>query len=415
MSIKYLVFDVGLYCEQANALAEGGKNYVRYFTPWFDKDPHYLDFAPGKGFEYLEKVLYFEDNIDWADAIVFWDVAGNALCHYLRKTLPQKPIWGAGLGERLENDRVMLKEWCKQFGLPVNKYHVCHGVLELKDHIKKNPNKYVKINIFRGDMESFYAKDYESIEMVLDHFESAFGPHKEEYDFIVEDPIETDVEIGVDTFFNGKDYLEPYFIGYEYHKNLYVAHVTDELPVPLEETLSAFAPLFQKMGYRGALSTEEKVVSEKEHYFLDACMRLPNPLSALYPVMIENWSEVVYKVSKGEYVELDIKHKYVGAYALNSINADKQYIEVNIDKKYRDQIRYQSVCGRKDKCNYSLPGWPIVAILVAGGDSVDEVLGKLKESSKHIDCHGLEKDGLNGIDVIKEVIEKGKKVGIPFE
>lgn len=416
-NLTYLVMDCGLYCEQANALADGGKNRVLYFTPWWSKDPHYADYVIGKGFEYLEKILYFEDYIPIADCIVFFDVSGNAQCNYLRNTLPNKSIWGAGLGERLENDRLMLKKWCEQFNLPVNKYKVVTGITALKNYLKVNPNKYVKINIFRGDMESFYAKDYTSVEMKLIQIECAFGPHKEEYDFIVEDPIKTDVEVGFDGFFNGREFIEPYFIGYEYHKNLYVAHVTDELPVPIEETLTAFQPLFTKMNYRGAMSTEEKIVSEKEHYFLDACMRLPNPLSALYsnPDIIRNWPEVVEKVGRGQDVELDIEYKYVGAYGLTSLDADKQYLNITIDPKYRNDIRYQMVAGRKDGSNYSVPGWPIVAILTAGGNSVDEVLTKLKSQVDHVEAISIEKDEINAIDVIKDVIKKGESVGIPFK
>lgn len=410
--MNYLVFDTGLYVQQANELARGG-NKVRYYTPWII---HYKDFVLGKGFENIEKVLYFEDHIDWADCIVFFSVVGNAQCHYLRKTLNGKSVFGAGLGERLENDRVLLKQWCKKLGLMVNNYHVCKGVTELKKHLKENPDRYVKINIFRGDMESFYAKDYESIEMVLDQIEMAFGPHKEEYDFIVEEPIKTDVEVGFDGFFNGIEYIKPYFVGYEYHKNLYMAHVTDELPEPLEETLLAFQPLFTKMGYRGAISTEEKIVSKEEHYFLDACMRLPNPLSALYPVMINNWSDAVYKIGKGEDVELDVKYKYLGAYGLSSPAAEKVYVKVDIDQKYKDNIRYQMVCGRKDGAVYTIPGhnWSFVAVLVAGGNSVDEVLTKLKESADHVDSYNIDKEGINSIDIIKDVIKQGEKVGIPF-
>ncbi len=416
MSITYLVFDCGLYCSQANALAEGGKNKVYYYTPWTSKDPHYKDYIIGKGFEHLEKVLYFEDYIDRADCIVFFDVHGNSLCNYLRKLYPKKSIWGAGLGERLENDRVALKEWCASFGLPVNKYEVIRGVVKLRSYLQKNKNKYVKINIFRGDMESFYAKEYDSVEMVLDSIEDALGPHKEEYDFIVEEAVETEVEIGVDTIFNGTDYIGG-FCGYELHKNLYMAHVWNDLsdlPSSMEETLSAFQPLFQKMNYRGAMSTEEKVVSPSEHYFLDACMRLPNPLSALYPVMIENWAEVVYKVGLGQPVELDIKYKYVGAFALTSNYCDKNYVKVDIDPKHRDDVRYQMVCGRKDHV-YTVPGWSIAGIVIAGGGSVDEVLSKLKENVQYIEGHGIDKDPIHGIDMIKEVIEKGKKVGIPFK
>jgi hypothetical protein len=314
----------------------------------------------------------------------------------------------------LENDRVLLKEWCAALGLDVNPYIVIKGVDKLKEHLKSNKDKYVKINIFRGDMESFHSPDYESIESVLDELAVTLGSDKNEYDFIVEDKIDTDVEVGADVIFNGTDFLSPMFCGYELHKNLYVAHVTENLPKPLKETLDAFTPLLTKMGYRGAFSTEEKVVSAKEHYFIDACMRLPNPLSALYPVAIKNWADVVYQTGLGNDVDLEIKHKYVGAFGLTSLAAKDSYVKVNIKKGYEDKVRYQMVTGRGDK-NYAVPGWEVVAILVAGGNSVDEVLDGLREAANGVDAHFLDKDPLEGINMIKSVIAKGEKVGITFK
>ena len=410
---KFVVIDKGLYVHQSEALAEGGKNKVFYHTPWETKDPQYRDFIVGKGFGHLQKVLYPEDHFESADCIVFFDVASNSLCNFLRKIYPSKSIWGAGLGERLENDRVLLKEWCAELGLPVNKYEVVKGVTKLREHLKANKDKYVKVNIFRGDMESFHSPDYDSIESVLDELAVTLGSDKEEYDFIVEDKIDTDVEAGADVIFNGTEFLKPMFCGYELHKNLYVAHVTEELPAPLMETLDAFTPLLSKMNYRGALSTEEKVVTAKKHYFIDACMRLPNPLSALYPVMINNWSEVVYRTGLGESVDLDVKYKYVGAFGLSSIAAEKSYVKVNIKKGHDSDVRLQMCTGRSDKV-YAVPGWPVIAILVAGGNSVDEVLSKLKDNAKYVDAHFIDKDPLEGIDVIKSLIEKGKGVGIDF-
>ena len=409
----FLVMDMGLYPQIADAMSDEGKNRVLYHTPYETKDPHFKDFVVGKGFGHLEKVLYPEDYYASADCIAFMDVSGNSLCNFLRKIYPSKSIWGSGLGERLENDRVLLKEWCAELGLPVNKYVVVKGVKALREHLKVNKDKYVKINIFRGDMESFHSPDYDSIESVLDALTVTLGSDQDEYDFIVEDKIDTEVEVGADVIFNGTEFLSPMFCGYELHKNLYVAHVTDEMPKPLMETLDAFTPLLQKMQYRGAFSTEEKVVSAKEHYFIDACMRLPNPLSALYPVAIKNWADVVYNTGKGLYTELDIKHKYVGAFGLSSLAAKDSYVKVNIKKGYEDKVRYQMVTGRGDK-NYAVPGWEVVAILVAGGNSVDEVLDGLREASEGVDAHFLDKDPISGIDMIKEVIEKGKKVGINF-
>ena len=411
--MKYLVMDKGLYVHQAEALSDDGKNTVLYHTPYETKDPHYRDFVIGKGFGHLKKVLYPEDYFESADCIVFFDVSGNSLCNFLRKIYPKKSIWGAGLGERLENDRVLLKEWCAELGLPVNKYEVVKGIANLREHLKKNKDKYVKVNIFRGDMESFHSPDYDSIESVLDELAVTLGSDQNEYDFIVEDKIDTEIEVGADVIFNGTEFLRPMFAGYELHKNLYVAHVTDDVPEPLMETLDAFTPLLSKMNYRGALSTEEKIISAEKHYFIDACMRLPNPLSALYPVMIKNWSEVVYNTGLGKYTELDISHKYVGAFGLSSLAAKESYVKVNIKPGHEDDVRYQMVTGRGEK-NYAVPGWEVVAILVAGGNSVDEVLNKLKENARHVDAHFLDKDPLEGIDVIKSLIEKGKEVGINF-
>ena len=414
--MKYLVYDTGLFCEQANALWQKEGDTVWFYSPYINKEPKSADGLIGKNFEHLTKVFYFEDYVEKADCIVFFDVLGNDRCNSLRKQYPNKSIWGAGLGERLENDRILLKEWCKELELQVSPYIEIKGLKNLEEHLKTHKNKYVKINIFRGDTESFFAKDFEYVKMEINRNRFALGPNEEEFSFIVEDEIKSDVEVGVDTIFNGTEYVGG-FMGYELHKNLYVAKqfkTIEELPISLYETMDSFKPLFAKMNYRGAFSTEEKIVDKEHNYFIDACCRLPNPLSALYPVMIENWAEVVYKVGKGEAVELDIKHKYVGAFGLSSLAAKDNYVKVEIDPKYRDKVRYQMVCGGKNG-NYSCPGWEVVAILVAGGDSVDEVLEGLKEASKGVDAHFLDKDPLEGIHMIKDVIKKGKSVGIEFD
>ena len=62
--IKFLVYDFGLYVHQAEALADGGKNRVKYYTPWPGREPHYKDYCIGKNFGHLEKELYFEKFID---------------------------------------------------------------------------------------------------------------------------------------------------------------------------------------------------------------------------------------------------------------------------------------------------------------------------------------------------------------
>lgn len=411
--MNYLVEDpTGLFVEQANGLAAGGKNKVKYWTMW-ESAQKFEWFAIGKGFDYLEKERYPQDWYDWADCIVNFGVTGQGQITHLRKVYPKKSIFGSGKCSKIEHDRWGLKKIIRDVGLPVNKTEKIIGVAELRKHLTKNKDKYVKINIDRGDVESFYAKDIDSVDLKLDELASMLGPFKEKYEFIVEDAIHTDVEIGYDGFFNGNDYLKPYFYGYEYKKQLYVARVSDTLPKQLQETLDAFKPVLQKLDYRAGISTEEKIVSKSEHYFLDITCRLPSPLSALYQEYILNWPEVVYKIGLKQPVKLDIKHKYLASLPLGSEHANTNWVELDIDKKDRDHIKFVSAC-KNDGKYYAVKGYSEIVVVIAGGDTVDEVLGIIKKYADRVDADGLDKKSVFGIDHIKDIIEDGKKLGLSF-
>lgn len=411
--MNYIVEDpTGLFVEQANGLANGGKNKVKYWTMW-ESAQKFEWYAIGKGFDFLEKERYPQDWYNWADCIVNFGVTGQGQITHLREVYPEKSIFGSGKCSKIEHDRWGLKKIIRDIGLSVNKTEKIIGVTELRKYLTKNKDKYVKINIDRGDVESFYAKDIDSVDLKLDELSSMLGPFKEKYEFIVEDAIHTECEVGFDGFFNGIDYLKPYIYGYEYRKQLYVARVSDTLPKQIQETLDAFKPVLKKLDYRAGISTEEKIVSKTEHYFLDLTARLPSPLSALYPSYINNWSEVVYKIGCKLPVKLDIKYKYLASLPLGSNHADKNWIELNIDKKDRDHIKFVSAC-KNDGKYYAVKGYSEVVVIIAGGDSVDEVLGILKKYADRIDADGLDKKSVFGIDHIKDIIKEGEKLGISF-
>lgn len=406
--MKFLVTDPsGIFTAHANGLAKGG-NEVKFHTTFNYK---YSDFAKGKDYDNLDKTMYFWDHIKWSDAIVNFDVRNQDLIGFLREHFPDKSIFGSGKGGKLEDDRLMLKKFVESMGLPVQKYQVVKGITALREYLKKHKKVYVKINIFRDDCESFYSPDYQTIESEVDAIADGLGAHKEQYDFIVEDAIETDAEIGFDGFFNGENYLMPFLIGYEWHKNLYIGKVVEELPPCLEETMEKFVPLLKKLNYRGALSTEEKIVSQEEHYLLDFCARLASPFTALYTEFISNWPEVVYGVGKGEDVVPEFTYKYVGAFALKSQKANEMYLKVNI--KDESKVKMFMPMGSKYG-NYAVKGEDHVAVIIAGGNSPKEVVEEIKKRAQLVDANGIDHEALNGVDKIFEVIESGSKVGIEF-
>lgn len=406
--MNYLVLDPsGLFMEHANGLAKGGHK-VKFWTQF---NYQFRDFSIGLNYGELEKVLYWAEHVEWADCIVGFDVRLQDVIGYLRDTLPNKSVFGSGWAGKLEDDRIILKQFAEAFKLPVQNYAVVKGISNLREYLKKHPNVFVKTNIFRDDCESFYSKDYDTVEAEIDAVSDGLGAHKEEYDFVVEDCIETDVEIGFDGFFDGKDYCRPYLIGYEWRKNLYLGKVVDKLPPAIEETMGHFRPVFERLGWRGALSTEEKIVSQKEHYLLDLCARLAHPFTAGYTEWIRNWPEFVYGIGKGQPVSPQFKSKYVGAFTLKSGKANDAFIKVS--RKDPSKVKLVNAMGGP-KGEYAVKGEDHVAILIAEGDSPEEVIEQIKKNAELVDANGLDKESLNGIDKIFEIIKEGESVGIKF-
>lgn len=414
---SFLCFDFGQFPELCNALAAKGKNKVYYYTSWPSAYPKYQDYVTGKNFEYLIKVEEFMDFVDLAkkvDVIVFPDVYNNGLAALLRES--GLKVFGSGRGEILENQRGKLKKILKTVGLQVKPWTEIKGVHALKDYLLKNPDKFVKIDRYRGDLESFHAKDMDAVTLLIDELETVYGPFQDDFKFIVEDPIHTDLEYGVDTFFDGNDYVKPFSLGIEFQKSCYIGHFVDTLPAPLQETMDKMKVALRKMDYRGPLSTEEKIVSLKEHYLLDWCSRFFSPGSLLYTEAIRNFPEVVKAVANKQHTRLDVKEKYWGAVPFTSERAMAgKWVKLNVDPRFRGNVKFYKVASAGGKY-YAVKGQDenVVFVIVAGGNSVDEVIKKLKYYADKADCMGINKDVIGDLDIIKEIIAKGTKAGIIF-
>lgn len=414
--MKILVIDNGLYCPQAEALSDGGKNEVIYYSPWGKPFPSIEDKMKGYGYGALKKDLWFFNHVLDADLIVNFDVSNNDLIHYLRQVHPDKSIFGAGRGEKLEHDRVFLKKWLEHYKLPVGPYKVITGITALSNYLKKNPGKYVKTNIFRDDTESFFFDSWEDDEDLLIERAITLGIFKETETFIVEDPIEAACQSGVDMFFGNGKFI-PFSWGFEISKNLCVNKVVDDLediPECLRTNIETLGPLMSKMDYRGPVSTEDRLVDKDTAYLIDFTARLPAPMGQMYPVFIKNWTEVVYKIGKNEDVEVECDHEYIGSFALSSEHALTHNVKMKVDPKHLDDIRFQMVGQDKDKV-YAIKGNSVVCCLVAGGKTPQEVLEKLKKASTYVDAYSLDKEPIEGITTQFEEALKGlKSVGIKF-
>jgi hypothetical protein len=401
----------GIYTEQCAALGKKG-DVNRYWTSW-EADQKFDYYATGIGFGNLEKVKYAAEWYEKSDLIFNPNVTGQDTISFLRKIYPNKSIFGCGMAFKLEQERWSLKKVLKSIDIKFAQSERIIGVDALRDYFINNKDKFVKISTFRGDTESFYAKDGKSIDLKLDEISAQRGPFKNNMEFIVEDTIDSDVEIGADLIFNGNDYLKPYLYGYEICKGFYLGRISEELPYLLKDVMDKLKPVLRKLDYRSCISTEIKCVDKKTSYFLDITCRLPNPLCALYNEYIKNWRDVVYATGLKKDIRLDIKHKYVGAFFLNSSHGHDHYIKIDVEEKDRDHIKFVSVA-QNDGSYYSVKGTEKICVLIAGGQTVQEVIDTIKKYVSKVNADGLEKDAVYAMDKVIPIIDAGKRMGLEF-
>lgn len=407
--MKVLGYDLGLSLEHFARLVRDGHE-VKLYTPWQTAFPKFNDFAVGLGFDGIQKVLYFFDHVDWADLLVFFDVGNGDLVSFLRKK--GYLVFGGGRkGDELEENRLYLKKIQKKLNIPIPPYVVVKGVDALRDYLAKNKDKYVKINIFRGDIESFYAKDLDTVEIYLNELEVALGPFANQYLFVVEQAIHDAVEPGFDLFFNGKEFVKPYLYGIEFEKSCYVGRFVNILPKPLELVKVRLEEYLRSIDYRGALSTEIRITKDGRPYLIDVCSRLPYPLSAIYTEAISNYSELIYKVARGEEVRIVPTSEYVACLPLSSTAASTSWLKLDFDPKLRKYVKMRLAC-KTNNSYYSVKGMEVVYVLVAVGSNLDEVKKILENVKEKVDARGLITD--TSLEPLYQEVEKARKFGIPF-
>ena len=406
--MKFLCYGYGQDVEHVARLARDG-NEVRYFTPFYGSEIKFENYAPGLGFDKIEKIQYFFNSVDWADCITFFEVGAGDLTEFLRRTT-KKPCFGAGNAEKLENHRAMLRQIQKDIGLPTQHTAVITGVDNLRKYLKSHPNQVVKLDIFRGDCESFIVDSYDKMETFIDEIEVAFGPFNEEYEFMVEDKLEGQ-EPGFDLYFNGTDYLRPYLWGYEVSESVYLGKYCDELPKPLQLVADKLKPVLQKYDYRGAISIEAIVTKEGKPYLIDITARYAYPLSLLYTESIANYSEVIYKVAKGESVTIKNTAPYVGALPMRAQHAQKHWVRMDFkgDMKYIKTREASKIKG----VYYAVKGMPEVVVCVAAEKSPEAVMDKLKNTAQNnIEVYSLDKDVIGSFEFGTKMISESEKYGL---
>lgn len=410
--VTALVWDHGLFLPLALRLSQFYKR-VLYHKPGTEAFPTLNRGCIGDGFEQIECIndpwpLIDRKEIDLA---VFPDILDSGAQLHLESL--GIPVWGSRKGDSIELSREKFLNILKNNNLDAPTYQRVVGITALKDTLKDESDKYVKISRWRGSMETWHYRSWGEDENTLDVLSVKFGPLREMVPFLVFDPIDTDIEDGSDFICIDGQWPSMCLRGIECKDKGYFSSVTNtsKLPDYLTELLDVFGPVLKEYRYRNLFSMEVRVQDDKA-FFIDPCCRGPLPATGSQMMVWSNFGDVVWAGAHGELIEPEPSGMFTAECVL-TMKGDKDHWRVlDSPKELEPWMKIADCCMVDDKLGVPPDdqhgneiGW-----LVSTGDTPTETIENLKEHASSLP-DGVEAHIESLVDLVQEA-EKMKQEGI---
>lgn len=388
---------------------------VLYHTPWESSFPTIDAACIGDGFECIERCQDIWGARDEIDLFVFPDILFGGLQEELRRQ--GFPVWGSGHGDDLETNRLKFLEVLQHTGLEIPPVTEVRGLTELRSHLADAEDKFIKISKYRGSMETRHWRNLELDGPWLDALAVKLGPVGERLRFLVCDPIDTDIEIGCDTYCIDGQFPSHILEAYEWKdKSAFGAFkALDRAARPVQAVLHEFGPELGKYTYRNYFSAEIRAKGDK-YYFLDPCCRGPLPMTWSQVSLYGNWPEIIWAGAHGELVEPEPMAKYTCECAVSSCKAEcGSWTTIRVPDELEDHLFISRCCylnGLRalppDEKHPGDVGW-----LVAIGDTPRDTLDRMLElAGKLPDGFSAATESLPDLlEEISHAEEEGMKFG----
>lgn len=336
------VIDNGLFTELAVRLAREFTK-VRVHTPWADEFPTINDRAVGSGLDGVEWVEdpYVDEIFDTTTLYCYPDIFYGGERRLVERA--GKPVFGSGTGDSLETQRIWFRNLQKELGMPVPESKVIKGWLALTDYLKeRNARCFIKTTSkIRGTMETHEFLDWDQDQYWLWNLRLKLGGGSEAAVFLVEEPIESPYETGLDTICIDGAVPETPIQGIEVKGKLMLssAQLKSPTPRPLDEALTLLAPELKRRRYRNFLSAEFR-----KDMLTDFCARSPNPGLGCEMEMISNIGEMIYHGARGELIAPVFEAQYGIQVAVYHDHDKELWKQFRIDPELRRWFKLMEFC-----------------------------------------------------------------------
>ena len=295
---------------------------------------------------FVEKCDDWKSQKDWADVIVFDDVGFGKIADDLRKE-GKAVVGGTEYTDKLEDDREFGQNELKKVGVNVLPHWNFTDFDAAIDFVQKNPGRYVIKPNGKAQNEkelSFIAQEEDGNDLlnVLQHYKKSWS--KKLNDFQLQ-KFAQGVEIAVGAFFNGKDFVYPINVNFEY-KKMFPGDIgpnTGEMGTMMfwsppnllfNETLLKMKPALAEVGYVGYIDLN-CIANAKGIYPLEFTSRFGYPtISIQMEGVTSSWGEFLRALAKGEGPEFKTKKGFqvgvviaVPPFPFTDLSAFRKYSE----------------------------------------------------------------------------------------
>jgi hypothetical protein len=295
------VYDYGSFICLAEKLSESYA-HVYYHSPVDREFRDVTDAVRGLGLPTIERL---DDPWDAAvlktiDLCIFPDIGFDETQAHLRSL--GKAVWGSMGASAYELYRTLFLASLKKLGLPVIPSKTVIGLTALAAHLRTVERKWIKINCYRRNMETWFHLDYAHSERQLDVLAVTFGGVRDRVIFVVQDDVPDASEIGYDGWSIDGQFPVSSFQGYEKKNQLYLGRQVPRGTTPEVEAINqALAPTLKQLGYRNFLSTEIRL-ADGVGYFIDPTFRMPQQTGEQLLETCGNLAEILWAGAHGELV-----------------------------------------------------------------------------------------------------------------